>query len=63
MKIIHHNEDLSGNSHEGIKRNLEIPALQLGHLTEHQRKVARVSTDTVECLHLSVSLAKQEETE
>ncbi|KAJ3652194.1 hypothetical protein Zmor_018180 [Zophobas morio] len=40
-KIIHHNEDLSGNSHEGIKRNLEIPALELGHLTEHQRKAAR----------------------
>ena len=34
-KIFHHNEDLSSNSDEGIKRNLKIPALNLGHLTEH----------------------------
>ena len=40
-KIVHHNEDLSGNSDEGIKRNLEIPSLELGHIIEHQWKVAR----------------------
>ncbi|KAJ3651948.1 hypothetical protein Zmor_017952 [Zophobas morio] len=40
-KIFHHNEDLSDNNDKKIKSDLEIPALDLDHLTEHQQKVAR----------------------
>ncbi|XP_063920746.1 uncharacterized protein LOC135135580 [Zophobas morio] len=40
-KIFHHHEDLSDNNELKIKSDLEIPALELDHLTEHQQKVAR----------------------
>ena len=40
-KIVHHYEALCDNTDEGRKSNLEIPALELGHLTDHQRNVAR----------------------
>ena len=40
-KIFYHDEDLSNNNDEEIKSSLEISALELGHLTDHQRKVAR----------------------
>ena len=39
--IFHHNEDLSDDSDEKIQSNLEIPALELGDLSEYQRKMAR----------------------
>ncbi|KAJ3652501.1 hypothetical protein Zmor_018459 [Zophobas morio] len=45
-KIFHHNQDLSDSNDEKIKSNLEIPALERGYLTEHQRKVARKYTET-----------------
>ena len=40
-KIVHHYEALCDNTDEGRKSNLEIPALELGHLTDHQRNVVR----------------------
>ena len=40
-KIFPHNEDLSDSNVEKIKSNFEISALELGHLTEQKRKVAR----------------------
>ena len=41
MKIVHHNGGLPDNTDEERKSYLEIPALELGHLTDNQRNVAR----------------------
>ena len=39
-KIVHHNDGLSDNTDEEKNINLEIPALELGHLTDNKRDVA-----------------------
>ena len=50
-KIFHRNEDLSGNSHEGMKRNLEIPALELEPNISGKSQES-FYRNTVERLHL-----------
>ena len=50
-KIFHH-KNVCDNSNEEVKRNLEIAALKLGHLTDHFWKAAKVSAGTEECLYL-----------